>query len=103
MKVIEFHRVWAGFCRDEENRISSITEFTSESRENWLFLFLYHVTYTQGDKEEFTYEEIRKYRKIKQTYTKQKRKNQFSLDSNVNSVILLIQFSSSLQKPAQTL
>ena len=34
---------------------------------------LYHVTYTQGDKGQFTYDKIGKYRKVKQIYTKQKK------------------------------
>ena len=42
-KVIQFHRVQTGFCRDEEDRISRITELTFAAGENWFFLLLFCV------------------------------------------------------------
>ena len=43
VKVIQFHRVRAGFCWDKEDRISRITELTFAAWENWFLLFLFCV------------------------------------------------------------
>ena len=43
VKVIQFYRVRTGFCRDEEDRSSRITELTFAAWENWFFLFLFCV------------------------------------------------------------
>ena len=45
---------------------------------------LYHVKYLQGDREEFTYDEIRKYRKTIQKYSKYKPIRDFN-----NSVLFI--------------